>query len=328
MEQTLEKSPPVMSLEIAKASLSMELQRNGFAALQTKADTLVVNEDNLEEVQQFVSKVKGLLKIVDAKHAQLKEPHLRAGQIVDEAKRGYVKTISDILTPINQKYTDVCRQIEQRVREQEAENRRKSEIKQGIENNILLLSQQIAACETIKDLIEVEKKINLQKGANQGKAKYQEFLPDWINRLNGLTEMITSQKDKVRKMDALRASQVKAEEHGDEDAIMEIADKLTAIETSIEEAKIVAQEDAINSAVQGVHNVQEVATIFPTVKARRTSWKYKISDINKLQKKMPHLVKLVPDEDAIDALLKTKKLDGSLQEGDWFGINFYQEKLF
>jgi hypothetical protein len=46
---------------------------------------------------------------------------------------------------------------------------------------------------------------------------------------------------------------------------------------------------------------------------------------------MPHLVKLVPDDDAIELLLKTKKADGSLadkMEDKLFGITFYNDKSF
>jgi hypothetical protein len=46
---------------------------------------------------------------------------------------------------------------------------------------------------------------------------------------------------------------------------------------------------------------------------------------------MPHLVKMVPDEDAIDVLLATKRKDGSLDgklEENWNGILFFNDKTF
>ena len=47
------------------------------------------------------------------------------------------------------------------------------------------------------------------------------------------------------------------------------------------------------------------------------------------REKMPHLVKLVPDDEAIDLLLKTKRQDGSLdsvEEENWNGIVFYNDR--
>ena len=55
--------------------------------------------------------------------------------------------------------------------------------------------------------------------------------------------------------------------------------------------------------------VPEVVDIAPK---GRSNWKWRVDDIKLLQKKMPHLVKLVPDDEAIDLLLKTKRQDGSL----------------
>jgi len=102
------------------------------------------------------------------------------------------------------------------------------------------------------------------------------------------------------------------------------------VEETINQAQINVQEKAIFMASQpDIVEVESVVSEAP--RPRRQSWEWKITDIQLLAKKMPHLVKIMPEEDKINELLKSKKTDGSLdgkEEENYFGITFFIQKLY
>ena len=108
--------------------------------------------------------------------------------------------------------------------------------------------------------------------------------------------------------------------------VKQLKEEKEYIETVIEHTGIKIHEKAYEEAIKIDVVVPEVVDIAPK---GRSNWKWRVDDIKLLQKKMPHLVKLVPDDEAIDLLLKTKRQDGSLdsvEEENWNGIVFYNDR--
>lgn len=313
------------SLDVVKAQFALELQKNGFAELQTLSDTIQVNEDNVEEVKEHIAKIKALYKIVDEKHTEKKKPYLEAGRVIDAAKNSYYEILNGILNPIQKKYITACNNIAAAEKKRKDEEQRVSVIKQGIEQNRLHLSQKISNCDTSDAIVALEREIILLKGRPQNKQKFQEFLPEFESMLTDLSKDIKEQKVKIRQLENVR-KQISKSTSGDD--VVELQEKAEQLEADIEEKKIVVQEKAID---QSTSFVPVATVVHPTVKPRRTTWKWEVTDLSKLAKKMPHLVKVVPDEDAIKAVLETKKTDGSLEGKDeeiLHGLKFYAEKLF
>jgi hypothetical protein len=120
----------------------------------------------------------------------------------------------------------------------------------------------------------------------------------------------------------------KALETGDIVAATSLREEKDLVTHIIHETGIRIHETAYEQATTIDVVAPEVADTAPK---GRTNWKWRVDDIKLLQKKMPHLVKLVPDEDAINGVLTTKRLDGSLKdkmEESFFGITFYNDKTF
>ncbi len=78
-----------------------------------------------------------------------------------------------------------------------------------------------------------------------------------------------------------------------------------------------------------MNTVIEPEIILPTVKARRSVWKWEVSDIKETSKKMPDWTIVKPNEEKIDEYLKAKKAEGiNGEEFSFAGIRFYLEKTF
>lgn len=329
MSTEVKEQKQEVSLEVVKSKLQIALQKEGFLKLQENLNKLVISEDNIVEVQELFKKIRGLKSVITAKHAEIKKPYLTASQTIDQAKRDYEALLETIVAPHEKKFREVCLEIDRRRIEQEKEEQRKLQIQDGMEKNILAWSQKIAACITLAQLNSVESSINLHKGQPQLESKFWEFTEDYKKKLSGLTGLIKQQKDNIKELERLAEELKAAEEAQDELSMLDLQAAQDERRLSIEEIQIQVQEEAIATATEVK---TEVATeILPSLSARRSIWKFEVTDIKLLQKKMPHLVMLVADEEKIKELMKAKKADGSFDNKEaleYFGIKFFKEKLF
>lgn len=321
-----------LSPEIIKSQFQVALNKSslGLQALHDAASKLIFNEDNLEDISKYLEKCRKAKKVVEAEHAALKRPALTECQMYDESKKQMEANINSIYSTVHEKYTKMCNEIENRKLAKFREERRIDGIKKGIEENLLSFSKKIAECTTSKQLTEIESLINLEKTRTQ---KYQEFVSLAKERYSTLASLLAKQKDKVKELENLERQKKALEKanDGDEVSMLDLESKIDEQKSAIEETKIEIEEHAIDSAINVGSDVETAEEITPEVKARRTTWKWRVKDIKELQKKMPHLVKLVADEEKIDEWLKSKKTDGSLKDQESVivnGIEFYVFKSY
>lgn len=318
----------VVTKEIVKGKFNVALTKaqTGIQNLSNEEASLVYNEDNLEKIKSFLEKGKKAVKVVEEEFTLVKKPVLEQTKVIDESKREILSQINTPLLRATTKYNDLCNEIQKRAIAQQQEKERKERISKGIDENMIVLSQKIADCTTSKQLVEIQNFINLQKGAPQNLSKYQEFLPVYRERLEGLNESINAQKEKIKTLEKLSKQHASAKS---DEAREELAEQINNVKEDIEEGKVVVQNTALNQA-SAIH-IEDAEEVMPVVKAKRSVWKYEVVDINLLAKKMPHLTRVVADDEAIFLLLETKKVDGSLdgkQEVILNGIKFYLQKTF
>lgn len=316
-------SNEVVSQEIVKAKFNIALDRAqvGIQLLHDAESKLVYTEDNLQAIADFISKCKKASKVIADEHKALKEPALRECQSIDESKRAMDFEVNDVLRKAQQHYTKIATDINTRRIEQERENQRVSKIKSGINNNVIHFSEQIANCKSALELTSIEKLINLEKTY---KLKYQEFLPEAIERFNGLNSLIKDQKSKTKEWLKISTAEQKTT---DQEELLELQQKKEEIETAIDENKISVQEQAINHTTKA--EIPVAQEVLPDLKPRRTTWEWEVKDIKETQKKMPGWVELLVNDTKVDEYLKAKKQEGIAGEEFTFaGIRFYLKKTW
>lgn len=181
-----------INLALTKQSLSVQ-------KLQDEADSLVFNEDELENISAFLSKIKKIDKVTEDAHKIIKAPFLEQGKACDAAKNSILAITDSVRKPVQEKYNKICAEVEARKQAQAREKARIDSITNGIEANVLGFSNQIASCTTNAELLEVERRINLEKSPS-GKKKYEEFHEQAIARFDEvLLPIIKQQKEQVKK---------------------------------------------------------------------------------------------------------------------------------
>lgn len=287
---------------------------------------LIYNEDNLASIKAFLELERKGQKVLDDQRKDLKEPYLRAGRTIDETAKKLSEQLASIAVAPKQKYAALCMDIEKRAREAEADRQRKQQILTGIDSNMVSFSQQISGCQTDKELIEVERRINLEKA---NKKKYAEFYDQAFEKYGTLTSLLTLQKERIRKQVELEKERMEAEKKGDDEKIMAINEKQVELDAKIEEAKVEVQESALNQSMNT--NVISVTESLPEVKARLSRWVWEVQDITQVVKKMPSWTKVETVDEKINEFLKASKdswVELGKEEVVLNGIKFYLKKTY
>lgn len=323
---------PVLTTDKAKAAITLELTRQELAwqSLQSEGDTLLFNEDqeSIDAAKMFLNKLKKVGNAIDSAHEKGKAPAWKECTTWDEARRSFVSILKEIETPLAVRFRTLCNTVERKRVEKAEKEAKDTAIRQGVESNILTFASRIAEAKTFKELTLIESSINLQK-TDSAKAKYGDLHGEAIALYDAkLLPLLKDQKEKVRELEKNAEDLKKAEAKGDGEALSQLQDKAAILEDGMQENKVRVQETAlgVNFAVPKV-----VETIAPTVKARRTTIKAKIVDMETAIKKSLDLLVIELDQEKAKAVAKTLSDAGTFLKAEFIivnGIEYRVEKTY
>lgn len=321
-----EPAPATVTLELIVAQYKVGLTKlryqealQGFASLQVTEDTMAI-------VQEKLKGGRGLIRKMDDLKSELKEKALAECRMWDNAFRSLVTPLEDLLAKIQVDLNRVAQEQARKAEVARKEEARKTNIKTAIDNFILEQSQAIAAAKDDTELVRIQKLIG---SAKANKSRYEEFLPDLVERCNALNPLINTQKDAIRELRDLEEQKKAAEAKGDDAALIAIEDKKEALNATVEEQKVLIQEEAISQAVRP-GTVEVGRPVFNTVKARRSKWLGELKTDDKSMKAAFNagLLTCTLNKEKvqllIDTLEQTKQLDG-LEVFEINGIKLYLE---
>lgn len=321
-------STKLVTIDSAKVSLNLSLTKVqlGVQQINDAESKLVYNEDNLDEIRKFIENARKAAKSVEDERVLLKAPYFEAGKAIDAAAKDIVSQFSPALERAVNKLTQISKEIEAKRLREHQEKARVDGIKNGINANLASFSQSIAACETSQQLIDIERRINLEKA---NKNKYAEFYDEAVASYSTLNAILTTQKEKVRELEDAKAQLEAAKVSDDDEKIIQLTEKVESVAESVELNKVKVQ-DAAFEIQTSPEPIPETQTVFPTVKARRTTWKWEVVDLKETAKKMPDWVVTSANDTHIDAYLKAKRAEGLNGQTEFTtaGIRFYEEKTY
>lgn len=307
-DQNEQLNLPAITPDQAKHKISIALTKTqvSFQALQTEADGLVFNEDNLASIGAFIGKMKKVDKSIADTHEEGKRPFLEGGRSWDTAKKDMLSVSTQISAPVIAKHAAICAEVDRKNREAQEKRDADKRIRESIEQNAIFFSQKIAASTNRKELNDVERLINLEKSSSRAN-KYGEFHQIAIDRFDELLlPILKDQKTKIDEKEGLEKemqSTVDPEKH---DVLKE---KLEEKHNEIIQNQVKVQEQALSQ----VNAPMEAEVILPEVKARRTDIICELVDVAAAFKKQKELLNIE---------LKTaeaKKIGQTLKDSGAFG---------
>lgn len=323
MGKELEQYQPGIKYPIVKSSFDLEASRLNYQALLQNISGLIVTRENVND--DITKEARDVLKaLTEAKDTQSAEP-LKWHADIMEAYRSVYNPLKEAIDRVLGDKKTLATQINSEAKQQQQEQQRINTAKSAIVTFVNRVAVLISEAKNDNDIVSIEKLIGLEKTK---KNIYQEFLPELIIQCDGLRPQIKTQKESVRELQKVVEQEKVALESGDVVAATQLREKKEYFEQVIQETGIRIHEKAFEQA--STIDIVAPETI-DTAPKGRSNWKWKVDDIKILQKKMPHLVKIVPNDEAIDLILATMKKDGSLSDKDsqeWNGITFFNDKSF
>lgn len=287
----------ISKFNIAMTNAKMQEVADAAAALE-------YNEDNLVPIANTLKDIRSLEKKIDEVFKLGKESALQECRNWDLAKNSFLATINNIKTLPQAKYDTICREVEVKRINAEREKTRLASIRTGIEQNKIKFANDIANCKTSEEITNIERLINLEKSRD----KYEELKGEAAEAFTLLNEDVRTQKLLVKEMEALVAKQKLADESGDDETYLAIAEKLETKETEIAQARIEIQESVLNTEPTFAPHEE----VYNTVKASRTTWKAVVVNEQDAYKKNPELFELLLIADKIKEKIAALKSDGKL----------------
>lgn len=277
-QQSTEVGRPKVTQEIVNARFSTELTKLKYQDALQALESYKVTEDAIVEAQDKLKKARKFITQMEDIKAVGKEPALIEGRYWDAALKSFLLPLQTALDTKAADIQKISTEMAARKKKEEDENKRKEDIQTAINTFILDQSKAIAEAKSDDTLISIEKLIGSHKA---NKSRYQEFLPDLIERCNDLTHILKGQKESIRSMEELKKQQAEAVTNGDDAKVLELEEKKEALSDKIDEAKVIVQEKAIEGATRSSGVSSGVTQIFSAPKARRTTWGMEIVDEKK-----------------------------------------------
>lgn len=319
----VEKYQPGPKRSLIKAAFDLEAAKRNYQALLQNLAATTVTKDNVND--DLSKEGREVLKdLIESKDEQSKEPLQWHRDIMSVFKELH-DPLKEQVDRIAAEKKAVAQQLQKERDQQVAEQTRVNNAKQSIIDFTNKIANLIGAAKTDDDIVLIEKLIGSEKTK---KTVYQEFIPDLIDKCDALRPTIKTQKDNIRELQRIEQEEKEALQSGNIIATTELQEKKEQVQAVIAETTIRLHEAAFDQATTIDIVVPEIAEVIPK---GRTNWKWRVDDIKLLQKKMPEMVKLVPDEDAISNWLSIKKKDGSLKDKTQEtvnGVTFYNDQSF
>ena len=311
------------SLAIIKASFDLEANKRNYQLLLQNLSAITVTKDNVND--DLTKEGREVLKALTEKKEEESKAPLQWHRDIMATYKSLNDPLDEQVKRINGEKKVVATEIEKDKAKQLAEQTRIANAQTAIVNFVNKVANMIKDAKTDMDIVTIEKMIGAEKTKT---TVYQEFKDDLAAQCDGLRPQIKEQKENIRELQRINEQERVALETGDVIALTNLKEQKEYVEQVIQETGIRIHEKAYEQAVQIDIVAPEVADTAPK---GRTNWKWRVDNIKLLQKKMPHLVKLVPDDDAINQVLATFKLEGRLKdkmEEKFFGITFFNDKSF
>lgn len=312
----------------AQINIALTQQSISVQKIQDEINKIVFNEDNLPRISELMVLLKKADKVVEDNHKQIKAPFLEGGKTIDAAKNSLLAINAGLMKQLSEPYNKLCADIEKRKQGAEKERLRVKAIKEGIENNCISFSSQIAQCETNEQLLSVERSINLEKSESR-KNKYMEFHADAISAYESiLLPILKGQKDKIKQKDALKSQIEQAENENNAAKLDELKDAEAKIDNEILQNQVDVQQNALNDTFYfEIPVAEEVLPDINTV----NRIKFEIVDLSVAAKKCPELLDVSIKHRDAQKVAMTLKEAGTFKDKSEVvvnGIKFFIDKTY
>lgn len=324
--------------EVIKVSTELQGNLDIITAFKAQVDSIaqnclqikVVDDSTANIAQQNLTKASQILKSIDEKRKEIKEPYLEAGKLIDSTCKTIVQELEVAVLNVKgeiKRYVDELEEkkriekerIEKEAAAKLAEQQKDADRKQRILNYIndkvpTYLQAQIA---TLDSADKCDVLIDYIKTKLQPDDKMQEFAPQYIEMKSNYAAMIEAKKQSFIAAENISEEQKELLKKKQELAERKLA--LAAEEREIAAAEEAAKQEAGRKRLAALAEAEKTAVDAEKVAKTKKIWKFEVMDMSKVNPDW-----LMVDESKVKAYLADHK-DSIKHDSVIFGIRFFQE---
>jgi len=309
-------------LEVVKSKILMAITPATYQAVMQGIENITFTKETINQDYAPLKAARALLAEIEKVRKERTAPLVEQKRIEDLAAKNVSAPLQEILDRKVAEYTKLANEIKADRDREEKEKQRVSDLRGLIASFVLTYSQKIASATTDRELVDIERLINLETSR---KERYAELLPDMKAACEPIRGLLSAQKERVREMATLEIEATKAAENDDDEKAIELLEKKDDIVAQIELNRTLVQESAIETANAG----GRFEVLLPDApKAKRTSWDVELVDSAKALKEVPELVSVELDTVASKAFFKAKRILNEIpkdKEVTLHGIRYYEK---
>lgn len=324
----------VVSSDVAKSlqlldSLKADIDTQAQSCLQIK----VVDKSTLAVCQQNLSKINQLVKAVDAKRKELKDPYFQAGKLIDSTANKLIEEAEAAVTHLKNEVkewelkkqkeaaeaqAELAKQAAEAAQKAADEEVRIRNIRGAIDKAKFALQQYYDGCKTIEFCDKAISDINT---AYKSREFFQEFADEAYSLRDNYLELIKAKKAQLESANTMSAEEKALAEQKEQLAKERLeleakAANIRAIEEGMERAR---QEKAEAERLAAEKAKMEAEAEMNGTRGIRKIWKVELVDKSKL---IPDWILL--DESAAKEYRKAN--ESEIKDGDIInGVRFYQD---
>ena len=323
-DQNLSIQSPQLSQEIITAQFRKELMAYQYQQLLDELGAIKVTSDTIESTQKKIKEARSLKKKIEDVKSNLKKPYWDICTKFDTAFNDLKTPLDNLINDKEKEVNNLSKKIAEENQQKERERLRIEGVKKSIEEFVFEQTRNIASATTDVELVAIEKLIGSHKA---NKSRYEELLPSLVEKCEELTPLIKKQKEHIRELAEIERKKNEALQKGDDREAMELEEKKEAVQSSIEETKIIIQETAIESALSST-DVIEVKEVLVTPKPRRTTWEMEIVDEKKAFNSGMLVYEINKEKAKAQLEVVKQTLPKDQEEMTINGIRYYQNKIY
>lgn len=319
-------APLQMTKPVIQSLVTKELTALRYNETLQAASNLSFSKDNLATDYPALKELDRLLKLLDELRKKIKTPYDVVAKDIQSVFGELSKPLEEIRDQKKAELTKANNEALEEKKKAQAETLRKENVKATLVNFINSITKSVAEAATDKEITRLQQLIGTEKSK---KTFYAEYYDELTQKCELMEEPIRIRKDFIKQKIENEKQLKSAISSGDFVKAAELKEEQDILSVKADESTVLLQEAAFTAAV-GVETVI-AEPIIETVKPRMTRWAWRVDDIALLHKKMPHLVSIIPNAEAIDVMFKTKKAEKELKDGEElniFGLVFFQEKFY
>ncbi len=318
--------PEVVTKDTIIALFNTAKIRMNYVKILDGINNLEVTETTLKETYEEFKASDKFEKEIEKWRKEQAAAYAGVAQMFLDVQKEVLKPILEATQAKKAQVKTVSAANADKIAKARAEQEKNNSISSSIVQFINQITLQISTATTDDHIVTIQKRI----GSEKARTGYYEgsFIDELRAKCDALAPIINEQKLKIRKIEELNNQMSQNMAGGNEQAASEIREAIELEQMLLQENGIRLQEKAFEEVI----TMQQVEVGHPEInvtKQRTSRWKWRVDDLQLLAKKLPNLVKLVPDEEAIEALMAEQRPNWIADKKEavpMTGITFYKEK--